>query len=49
MLSFQRPPSSVDLVDWQDWRALTLGEEPTEVEHTEFGTLPYRFYRAVEE
>jgi hypothetical protein len=40
---------SVDLVDWEDWKTLALGEEPTGVEDSDFGSTTYRFYRALKE
>jgi hypothetical protein len=38
---------SSDLRAWEDWRTLTLGEEPVEVEDSEAEANDRRFYRAV--
>jgi len=44
-----RVQRSVNLVDWEDWQTVSKDEGPSELQDSEAGTTPYRFYRGVEE
>jgi hypothetical protein len=39
---------SANLLDWEDWVTLTLGDDPVEIGDPEAGFTPHRFYRATE-
>jgi hypothetical protein len=40
---------SVNLVDWDDWQTVSRDAGPSELQDTEAGSTPYRFYRGIEQ